>query len=95
MKFKDMPYSRVDFEAVEKELRGLMEEFEKAASGEEQFAVHEKYYVLTGRVNTLMTIAHIRYDVDISDEFYKAEQEYYDEKEPIYRNLILEYEKKL
>ena len=29
MKFKDMPYSRVDFEEVEKELRGLMEEFEK------------------------------------------------------------------
>lgn len=95
MKFKDMPYSRVDFEEVEKELRALMEEFEKATSGEEQFEVHKKYYELTGRVATLMTIAHIRYDVDTSDEFYKAEQEFYDEKEPIFRNLILEYEKKL
>ena len=95
MKFKDMPYSRVDFDEVERDLRALMEEFDKAASGEEQFAVHQKYYELTGRVNTLMTIAHIRYYVDTSDEFYKAEQEYYDEKEPVYRNLILEYERKL
>ncbi len=95
MKFKDMPYTRVDFDEVEKELRALMEEFDKAESSEEQFAVHQKYYELTGRVSTLMTIAHIRFDVDTSDEFYKAEQEYYDEKEPVLSNLILEYQQKM
>ena len=43
MKFKDMPYERVDFDQVEKEMRALMEEFDSAGSGEEQFAVHQKY----------------------------------------------------
>ncbi len=95
MKFKDMPYTRVDFDEVERELRALMEEFDNAKNGEEQFAVHEKYYELTGKVATLMTIAHIRYDVDTSDEFYKAEQEYYDEKSPIFSNLVLEYQQKM
>ena len=95
MKFKDMPYERVDFDRVEKELKALMEEFDAAGSGEEQFAVHQKYYKLTGEVETAMTIANIRYDVDTSDEFYSREHEFYDEKGPIYRNLVLEYQKKL
>lgn len=95
MKFKDMPYERVDFDQVEKEMRALMEEFDSAGSGEEQFAVHQKYYELTDRVGTQMTIAHIRYDVDTTDEFYEKEHEYYNQKRPIYHNLTLEYEKKL
>ncbi len=95
MKFKDMPYERVDFEQVEKEMKALMEEFEQAKSGEEQFQVHQKFYALTDKTDTQLTIAHIRYDVDTTDEFYGKEHEYYNEKRPIYHNLLLEYEKKL
>ena len=95
MKFKDMPYERVDFAQVEKEMKELMEAFDRAESGEEQFEVHKKYYALTDKVSTLMTIANIRFDVDTTDEFYNKEQEYYDEQRPIYRNLTLAYEKKL
>jgi len=95
MKFQDMPYERVDFTQVEKEMKELMRLFEEAKSGEEQFAVHEKYYALTDRVNTLMTIANIRFDVDTSDEFYTKEHEYYDEKGPVYSSLVLDYQKKL
>ncbi len=40
MKFSDMPYERVDFEQVGKELSGLIRELETAKSGEEQFAIH-------------------------------------------------------
>lgn len=95
MKFKDMPYQRVDFDQVEKEMTTLMEEFDAAKSGEEQFEVHKRYYELTNRVDTLYTISHIRYDIDTSDQFYEKEHEYYDEKVPVYRNLVLAYEKKL
>ena len=34
MKFKDMPYERVDFEQVEQEMRALMEAFDSAKDGE-------------------------------------------------------------
>ncbi len=95
MKFQEMPYERVDFDQVEQKMRKLMEELESAKSGEEQFAVHQKFYELTDRVSTLMTIAHIRFDIDTTDEFYNGEKAYYDEKGPIYSNLILEYQKKL
>lgn len=95
MKFKDMPYERVDFGRVEEEMRALMEEFDRAVSGEEQFAVHQKYYALMDRVHTMMTIANIRYDVDTTDEFYNGEHDYYNEKKPIFSNLVLEYVKKM
>ncbi len=95
MKFKDMPYERVDFDQVEKELKALMEEFDAAKSGEEQFAVHQKFYELNDRVSTLYTISHIRFDIDTKDEFYEKEHDYYDEKLPVYSNLVLAYQKKL
>jgi len=95
MKFQDMPYERVDFTQVEKEMKELMEAFDRAENGEEQFEVHKKYYALTDRVSTLMTIANIRFDVDTTDEFYSKEHEYYDRQGPVYSNLILAYQKKL
>lgn len=95
MKFQDMPYERVDFTQIEKEMKQLMEEFDAAKSGEEQFAVHQKYYALTDRVSTLMTIAQIRFDIDTSDAFYEEEHKYYDEQGPIFSNLVLAYQKKL
>lgn len=94
MKFKDMPYERVDFEQVEKELRELCNEFDAAKSGEEQFAVHQKFYELNDRVSTLYTISHIRFDIDTKDEFYEKEHDYYDEKLPVYSNLVLAYQEK-
>ncbi len=95
MKFKDMPYERVDFEKVEEEIKQLMAEFDAAKNGEEQFEVHKKYYELNDIVSTMMTIAHIRHDVDTTDEFYDAEQNYYDEKSPLLNNLIVAYQKKM
>ncbi len=95
MKFKEMPYERVDFEKVQKEAAAIMEAFDAAKSGEEQFEVHKKYYELTERVYTQITIAQIRHDVDTSDAFYDAEQTYYDEKAPLLQNIEVDYKKKL
>ncbi len=95
MKFMDMPYERVVYEEVEKEFLSLMEEFKAAKSGEEQFAVHEKYYALRDHIYTYATIAHIRHDIDTTDEFYKAEQDYYDEINPKLMNLEVAYQKLL
>ena len=92
MKFSEMPYERVDFNKVEEEFKQLMKEFGEAATGEGQFAVHQKYYRLRDKVDTMMTIAQIRHDVNTADAFYSAEQDYYDEQSPKYSNMIIEYQ---
>ena len=95
MKFQDMPYQRVDIDEVVAKLTGIMEEFDAAKSGEEQFAVHQKYYELSDEVATMMTIAFIRFDIDTTDQFYDGERKYYDEKGPILSNMMIAYQKKL
>ena len=95
MKFQDMPYERVDFGEVERQIKDLIRRFDEAKSGAEQFELHKEFYRINGRVITLYTIAHIRFDADMTNEFYKGEKEFYDEKLPLYDNLVLEYQKKL
>ena len=91
MKFSEMPYTRVNYEETEAQFQKIMDDFQAAGSGEEQFAVHQKYYELLNRVMTEMTLAHIRHDVDTSDEFYDAENDYYDEIMPKLNNLLVKY----
>ena len=95
MRFQDMPYERIDFAKVQEEMGELIRELDAAKSGEEQFEVHKKYYAMTDRVMTLMTIANIRFDIDTSDKFYEEEHKYYDEQGPVFSNLVLAYQKKL
>ena len=95
MKFCDMPYQRIDFAEAKKELNALMEEFKQAEDAEAQFEVHKKYYKLTDKVSTQITLASIRHTLDTTDEFYEKEQAYYDEKVPEYSNLLIEYQKQL
>ena len=95
MKFSEMPYERVECDKVKEEFLAIMEASKAAKSGEEQFGVHKKYYALMNRVMSMMTIAHIRHDGYTEDEFYKAEQEYYDQVGPELQNLVVAYSKSL
>ena len=95
MKFSEMPYTRIDFAGVEEEMKGLMQELQEAGNGEEQFAVHKKFYRLNDRVQTQATICSIRHTIDTTDSFYEKEQEYYDAQMPAYSNLCVAYQKLL
>lgn len=95
MKFSEMPYKRVDFEAVKADFAALTARLENAGSGEEAFAAHQEFYRLTDRIATQMTIAEIRHDIDMTDEFYAKEQDYYDENRPVLQNLIVAYQRSL
>ncbi|MEE3482388.1 MAG: M3 family oligoendopeptidase, partial [Lachnospiraceae bacterium] len=87
MKFQDMPYERLDMEKVRKEFAELTANLEKAQSGEEAFAVHERYYKLTDHCYTEYVLSMIRHDIDMTDEYYAGEQAFYDEHLPEIKNL--------
>ncbi len=95
MKFKDMPYNRVDLAETEKEFKQIIEEFRAAGSGEEQFKVHQKYYEMSKRISTNIVIASIRHDIDTTDEFYDEEQKHNDKIKPVIDNLDAAYKKEL
>lgn len=95
MKFQDMPYERVNVEDFEQKIKVLIQRLQAAKSGEEQFEIHKEYYELNNRVQTMITIANIRHDVNTVDEFYKAEREFNDQQMPILEDLSLTYSKTL
>lgn len=95
MKFKDMPYERIDFQQAKEALKEFMEELKAAKSGEEQFEIHKRFYKLNDRVQTQTTLCSIRHTMDTTDAFYEKEQEYYDAQIPDYSNLCVEYQKLL
>lgn len=90
-----MPYERIDMKAVEAGYKDIIERTKKAASGEEQFKIHQEYYKFMEDVSTNITLSSIRHSVDTADEFYEKENDFYDEVLPLISNLENEYAKVL
>ena len=95
MRLSEMPYERLDQEGMERTFASLIERQKKAASGEEQFAIHQEYYRLMDHMRTLAVLAEFRYDMDTSDAFYEEEAEFYDKVEPVVQSLGKKYQEVL
>lgn len=95
MKFSEMQYQRIDFEKVLSELKELEEALANAGSAEEQFAVHQRFYLLQDHVMTQFTLATIRNDINMADDFYSEEKKYYDAELPGYHAAVVSYKHKL
>lgn len=95
MKFRDMPYERVDYERAKREICALTGRVREAKTPEEAWAVHQDYYRVYKGIADAMTIANIRHDGDVTDEFYSGEQDYYDEIGPKLSNLFTGYQRTL
>ena len=95
MKFREMPYERIDFDQASSQLLSLKEELHAAKSGEEQWEIHKRFYALTDAISTQVVLAHIRHDIDMTDDFYNAENDFYDEKSPVLHHLQVDYLKEL
>lgn len=91
----ELPYERITIEAFEKEASEITKEFNAAKDGAEQFLAHKKYYSLMAKVRTAMILAGMRHDGDVSNKFYEAEQEYYDEISPKVQSFEVKYQKML
>ena len=83
MKFKDMPYKRVDYDKTAEQFKTLTKRVKEAKSGEELWEIHQEYYKVYQNMMDSMTIAEIRHDGNTADPFYAAEKDYYDETAPI------------
>ena len=95
MKFNEMQYTRPDIEQVKQKFADLTKRMENATSGEEQWQIHQEYYELNDHVMTQAVIAEIRHDVDMTDEFYEKENDFWNDTNPILANISVEYKKQL
>ena len=91
MKFSDFSYQRPNMEETEKQFNQLLEDFSTAQSFAEQDKVMEAINKLREQYESMHEIAGIRHTIDTTKEFYKAEQDFFDESQPIYQGMISKY----
>ena len=83
MTFSQMEYKRVDMETVKVRFQELIRKLADAGSFQEADQVFvEMNQIREMEVSTMITLAHIRHDIDTRDEFYSAEEDFYDQELP-------------
>ena len=82
MKFSEMPYTRLDAEAIKREASAITKRLQDAAGFEEAHAAFLDKEALWRRVHTQSVLASIRHDIDTRDPFYEAEAAYWNSVMP-------------
>lgn len=91
MKFSQLEYKRPDIEVVRSNFKSLLVEFDLAKDAETQILVIDKINALRNDFETMLQIASVKYTLDTSNQFYQAEQDYFDEKSPVYQEFVSDY----
>lgn len=94
MKFGDMPYERITYEEIERRCRGLINELRAAQSCDEAMGAVRGLYELQSDM-TPIDLCYERHNMNVNDEFYAAEQDYYDEIGPRITELFSEFDRLL
>ncbi|SEK19825.1 oligoendopeptidase, M3 family [Paenibacillus sp. cl141a] len=91
MKFSEYRYERPDVKAFEQKFKEQLNAFTSAGTYEEQDEAMTRINKLRSEMDTLSQLVHIRHSIDTNDEFYKAEQDFFDENGPVIQEYITDY----
>ncbi|WP_308639477.1 M3 family oligoendopeptidase [Paenibacillus silvisoli] len=91
MKFSEYRYERPDVQAFEQKFKAELETFNSAPSYEKQDEAMTALNKLRSEFDSMAQIASIRHSIDTNDEFYKAEQDFFDESGPVVQEYITDY----
>ena len=81
-KFKDLQYVRPSAETTEAALKEQLSAFRRAASYEDAKAAFLKRQDIIAEFRTMQVIASIRSNMNTADEFYRAEEDYFNTVTP-------------
>ena len=87
MKVSELPYRRVSLEEVSGVLEDVLARVKNAKSADEILAAWEECRGIRLEYQSNAALAYMRYSINTADEFYVAENAYYDEIGPAVQNL--------
>ena len=87
MKFKDFPYTHLSYEEIREAYENGLKKLEEAKDPQAFRAAFDEFNRFRGHVDTEMTLVSVRHSINTADEFYKKEQEYWDETGPLVQAL--------
>ncbi|TCL49250.1 hypothetical protein EDD69_10771 [Thermolongibacillus altinsuensis] len=95
LKFSQFRYERPDVEKLKAEFHKALQMFQQATTVEAQHEAMKQINAIRNEFSTMANICYIRHTIDTNDEFYKQEQDFFDEVEPIMKGLVNDYYKAL
>ncbi len=90
MKFSELKYERTPFEGAEAKVKDLIAQMQAASDAQAVLALHKQITEVFKHVSTMESVCYVRNTLNVTDEFYKKEMEYYDETSPLFQNLSIE-----
>ncbi len=94
-KISEYKYSRVDIDGVASYIDEAIQRVKRAKSAQELVDIRAELNARTTKDGTQISLAMIRHSLDVRDEFYAAEQDYYDENLPRIHAKSTEFNKAL
>lgn len=95
MQFSEIPYKRPDFDKIRSQYIDQISRFSAAQTVEEQSLALQAIEDVRAEFQTYSSVASVRNTIDVSNSFYDAEQQYYDQHEPLFDALNMQYFKAL
>ena len=87
MKFSEMPYKRPSLDELRKLGDEILSRIENAADAKAVIDAYMEFDKYNEEVNTMGSLSYVRYTIDTRDEFYSAENDFYDESMPILQEI--------
>ncbi|QOY35644.1 M3 family oligoendopeptidase [Anaerobacillus isosaccharinicus] len=91
MDFQHFEYVRPDMKEMEVTFNELLVQFSTAETFETQDLMMAEINKLRNEFESMMQIVYIRYTIDTINEFYKEEQDFFDEVDPLYQGFVNRY----
>jgi M3 family oligoendopeptidase len=89
--FNDYAYERPDIQRFKADFEVALEVFKTSEKESEQLSAFEKINVLRQEFDSMYNLCHIRHSINSKDEFYEAENTFFDENAPQAQALVTEY----
>ena len=91
MKVCDLPYRRLSAEKIREEMEKVLSLLSEAGDTDAVLRAREEYLALMLEYRTEAALAYMRYSINTADEYYVAENAYYDEIGPMVQNYSVRY----
>ena len=95
MKFGEMPYTRPNMDECLANLDSINAALKNAQSAEEQIELINKFDELKKDFDTNYNLCLVRHTIDTRDEFYDAENAFFDQNAPIFAAKVTEVSKNI
>lgn len=93
--FNDMEYKRPVLDDFKSQMNGFINQFQTSTTAQEQINIVDKVQQIGRNVSSMMSLCSIRHSINTEDEFYKTEQDFFDENEPLFKESFNEFNKAL